>query len=111
MRLTASISTDEDGVFVAKCPALPGCVSQGRTEAEAAANLSDAMRECLAVRVERVDRSEWAAAKGTRMPVELILDRLAAGQSAKDIANVLDVTEDEVAAVLQLLTAGAAGLD
>lgn len=94
MRLTASISTDEDGVFVAKCPALPGCVSQGRTEAEAAANLSDAMRECLAVRVEQVD---WSGR--------------AAGQSAKDIADVLGGTEDEVAAVLRLLTAGAAGLD
>jgi predicted RNase H-like HicB family nuclease len=94
MRLTASISTDEDGVFVAKCPSLPGCVSQGRTEAEAVANLSDAMRECLAVRVEQVDWSAWAA-----------------GQSAKDIAAVLGGTEDEVAAVLRLLTAGAAGLD
>jgi predicted RNase H-like HicB family nuclease len=26
---------DEDGVFVAECPAIPGCVSQGVTEAEA----------------------------------------------------------------------------
>ena len=106
MRLTASISTDEDGVFVAKCPAVPGCVSQGRTEAEAAANLSEAMRECLAVRVEQVDWSGWAAAKGTRMPVESIVESLAAGRSAKEIAGVLGGTEDEVAAVLRLLTAG-----
>ena len=29
------IEPDEDGVFVAECPALPGCISQGKTRAEA----------------------------------------------------------------------------
>ena len=34
---------DEDGVFVVTCPALPGCVSQGRTRAEAQANIREAI--------------------------------------------------------------------
>ena len=40
-------SPDEDGVFVATCPTLPGCVSQGRTRAEAAANIREAIEGYL----------------------------------------------------------------
>lgn len=34
---------DEDGVFVAEVPALPGCISQGSTRKEALANVQEAM--------------------------------------------------------------------
>jgi predicted RNase H-like HicB family nuclease len=53
MKLLVTIDRDEDGVFVAECPAIPGCVSQGKTEEEALQNIEDAIRECLAVRAER----------------------------------------------------------
>lgn len=43
-----AIYQDEDGVFIAECPAIPGCVSQAASEAEAEANVMDAIRECLA---------------------------------------------------------------
>ncbi|PYJ05075.1 MAG: HicB family protein, partial [Verrucomicrobia bacterium] len=33
MKYRVVIEPDEDGVFVAECPALPGCVSQGKTRA------------------------------------------------------------------------------
>ena len=33
----------EDGWVVAECPALPGCVSQGRDEQEALANIKEAI--------------------------------------------------------------------
>ncbi len=33
----------EDGWIVAECPALPGCVSQGRTEKEALENIKEAI--------------------------------------------------------------------
>ena len=52
MKFLVRIYRDEDGVYIADCPAIPGCVSQGRTEAEAEANIADAIRECLAVRAE-----------------------------------------------------------
>ena len=52
MKFVVSIYPDEDGVYVAECPAIPGCVSQGATEAEAEANIADAIRECLAARAE-----------------------------------------------------------
>ena len=52
MKFAISIYQDEDGMYVAECPSIPGCVSQGQTEAEAEANVADAIRECLAVRAE-----------------------------------------------------------
>jgi predicted RNase H-like HicB family nuclease len=52
MKFVVSIYRDEDGAYVAECPAIPGCVSQGQTEAEAESNIVDAIRECLAVRAE-----------------------------------------------------------
>ena len=48
-----TLTRDEDGVFIAECPSIPGCVSQGRTAEEAEANIQDAIRGCLAVRAER----------------------------------------------------------
>jgi predicted RNase H-like HicB family nuclease len=33
----------EDGYWVAECPSLPGCVSQGRTREEAVTNIREAI--------------------------------------------------------------------
>jgi predicted RNase H-like HicB family nuclease len=43
VRYSVCLEEDEDGVFVATCPALPGCVSQGRTTKEAIANIGEAI--------------------------------------------------------------------
>lgn len=53
MRFVVTIDRDEDGVWVVECPAIPGCVSQGATKAEALENVKDAIAACLAVRAER----------------------------------------------------------
>ncbi|NIT35044.1 MAG: DUF1902 domain-containing protein [candidate division Zixibacteria bacterium] len=53
MKLFITIYQDEDGVFIAECPAIPGCVSQGATEEEAEKNIRDAIKECLEVRAEK----------------------------------------------------------
>ncbi len=37
----------EDGWFVAECPALPGCVSQGKDEKEALTNIKEAITAWL----------------------------------------------------------------
>jgi len=47
MRYRVLIEQDEDGVFVAECPSLPGCVSQGKTRKEAIENIQDAMHGYL----------------------------------------------------------------
>ena len=47
MKFRVIIEPDEDGVFVAECPNLPGCISQGSTRAEAVANITDAIQGYL----------------------------------------------------------------
>jgi predicted RNase H-like HicB family nuclease len=53
MRLLVTLQRDETGMIVAECPAIPGCVTQGRTEQEALANIREAIIGCLVVRAEQ----------------------------------------------------------
>ena len=53
MKFVVTITQDEDGMFIAECPAIPGCVSQGKTAEEAEMNVQDAIRDCLEVRAEK----------------------------------------------------------
>ena len=50
MKLLITLERDETGMFVAECPSLPGCVSQGATEASAIENAREAIKGCLAAR-------------------------------------------------------------
>jgi len=47
MLFHVTIEQDEDGWFVAECPALPGCVSQGKDEQEALVNVKEAIQAWL----------------------------------------------------------------
>jgi predicted RNase H-like HicB family nuclease len=38
----------EDGYWVAECPSLPGCISQGSTKEEAVSNIKEAIRLYIA---------------------------------------------------------------
>lgn len=53
MKFIITILQDEDGMFIAECPVIPGCVSQGKTEKEAIINIQEAIKECLEVRAEK----------------------------------------------------------
>ena len=53
MKYKVALHRSEDGISVS-VPALPGCWSEGDTEAEALANIQDAIREYLAVLEERI---------------------------------------------------------
>jgi len=56
MKLQVIIEQDETGYYVAEVPALPGCVSQGKTIAEAKANIKEAIIGWLAVMNEKTKR-------------------------------------------------------
>lgn len=43
MKYRVLIEQDEDGVFVAEVPSLPGCISQGRTRGEVTENIKEAI--------------------------------------------------------------------
>ena len=44
MKFRVLVEPDEDGVFVAEVPALPGCISQGHTREEALRNAEEAIQ-------------------------------------------------------------------
>jgi len=50
MKLIVTLERDETGMLVAECPAIPGCVSQGKTEEEALTNIREAIQACLEAR-------------------------------------------------------------
>ncbi len=65
----------EDGYWVAECPSLPGCISQGTTREEAIANIRSAIRLYIAAleednlpvpeeRFETLVVAVWAICRG-----------------------------------------------
>jgi len=49
MKLHVVVEEDEAGYFAAEVPALPGCLSQGKTREEAIANVKEAVEGWLEV--------------------------------------------------------------
>jgi predicted RNase H-like HicB family nuclease len=48
MKFTVILTSDnEDGGYVAECPTIPGCISEGDTVKEALVNIKEAIEGCL----------------------------------------------------------------
>jgi len=47
MKYRVIIEQDEEGMYIAECPSLPGCISQGRTCEEALKNIKEAIEGYL----------------------------------------------------------------
>ena len=67
----------EDEAYIARVPALPGCVADGKSPAEAARELQDALEGHLAAR----------AAHGMSQPEDPILKRL------REVSRLLNLSE------------------
>ena len=52
MTFNVTLYRDEDGVWVVRCPSIPGCISQGSTREEALENIKEAIQGCIEVRAE-----------------------------------------------------------
>jgi predicted RNase H-like HicB family nuclease len=50
MKFLITLTCGEDGYVIAECPALPGCMSQGRTKPEALSNIREAIEAVLLTR-------------------------------------------------------------
>ncbi|HEX9869207.1 MAG TPA: type II toxin-antitoxin system HicB family antitoxin [Candidatus Tectomicrobia bacterium] len=50
MTFVVTLEVGEDRYIIAECPALPGCVSQGKTREEALANIREAIQGIVEVR-------------------------------------------------------------
>ena len=60
------VESDEDNVYIASCPALKGCYSQGATIPEAIENIRDAIKLHIEAR----------ESLGEPIPVEVLLDEV-----------------------------------
>lgn len=56
MKLEVILEKDEDGFYVASCPAIKGCHTQGKTQREALANIREAILACLEVLNEQAKK-------------------------------------------------------
>jgi predicted RNase H-like HicB family nuclease len=52
LKFLVTLVPGEDGFILAECPALPGCMSQGRTCKETLANIREAIEASLLTRHE-----------------------------------------------------------
>jgi len=50
MKFIVTLSKGEDGYILVECPSLPGCMTQGKTKAEALANIKEAIELSLETR-------------------------------------------------------------
>jgi predicted RNase H-like HicB family nuclease len=76
MELTVILQEGENGYIIASCPSLPGCHSQGKTEAEALANTREAITACFLALNDRARREAARSAKAARKkkkPVEVLI--------------------------------------
>ncbi|HEV3235946.1 MAG TPA: type II toxin-antitoxin system HicB family antitoxin [Gemmataceae bacterium] len=53
MKFNVTVDRDEDGVWIAECQSIPGCITQGDTKAKALKSIRKAILLCLEVRAER----------------------------------------------------------
>jgi predicted RNase H-like HicB family nuclease len=63
---TIVVEQDDDGVYIASCPTLQGCYSQGETYQEAVENLKDAIQLHIEAR----------QALGEPIPLEIAIERI-----------------------------------
>lgn len=72
MEIRVRLARDEDGVHVATCPSLPGCISQGNSEREALKNIKEAIRLHLrALAADNLPLFEQGPVKETRIEVSV----------------------------------------
>lgn len=65
-QFTVIVERDEDGVYIASCPALQGCYSQGDSYEEALENIKDAIKLHIEAR----------QSLGEPIPIEVAIDRV-----------------------------------
>jgi predicted RNase H-like HicB family nuclease len=52
MKLDVRLYQDENGIWIAEVPSIPGCGSDGATREEALENVRDAIQLCMQVRAD-----------------------------------------------------------
>ncbi len=67
---TVIIERDEDGIYVAKVPDIPGCYSQGKTVEEAVKRVKEAIQVCLEAEDVLYEPMEFVGIQQVEVPAE-----------------------------------------
>ena len=57
MKFKVTIEKDEDGAYIAECPDLPGCMTEGDSPREALEDVTEAIVGCLKSRLKSATKS------------------------------------------------------
>ncbi len=94
------LSQDEAGVWTADFPSIPGCVGQGKTEAEALKNLLEAISRYQAAQILK-RQTEGRVFRGTSVPVTALVEHFKAGGTIDEfLAKTPGVTKEQCSGVL-----------
>ncbi len=66
---TVLIERDEDGIFVAKVPDIPGCYTQGKTIEQAMQRIKEAIQVCLEAEKETYTPLQFIGIQQLEMPI------------------------------------------
>jgi predicted RNase H-like HicB family nuclease len=87
MKFLITLTLDEDRMWVAECPSIPGCVSQGQSRNEAIENVREAIAACLEVGADAVQifgKAGWTVDRQRGSHVILVKDGHIATLSVPD---------------------------
>jgi predicted RNase H-like HicB family nuclease len=73
MKFKITIEKDEDGMYVAECPDLPGCLSEGETLEEALENINEAIIGCLKSRLKTAGEKLKIPSFDRRLDISIVL--------------------------------------
>ena len=59
LNFTVLVEQDEDGIYVAKAPDIPGCYTQGKTISQAMERIKEAIQVCLEADKEKPSQMKF----------------------------------------------------
>jgi predicted RNase H-like HicB family nuclease len=74
MKFNIIIEKDEEGRYVAECPDLPGCLSEGGTLEDAMENINEAIIGCLRSRLKSAGEKLKVSSFDRRMDISIDLE-------------------------------------
>jgi predicted RNase H-like HicB family nuclease len=74
MKFNIIIKKDEEGRYVAECPDLPGCLSEGETLEDAIENINEAIIGCLKSRLKSAGEKLKLSSFDRRLDISIDLE-------------------------------------
>lgn len=66
--VTVLIEQDEDGIYIAKVPDIPGCYTQGKTVGQAMERVKEAIQVCIEAEKEEYPSMKFIGVQQVELP-------------------------------------------